>query len=323
MKKLLCLSALVTGLVQANELQLSDLNYFQKQSSVLLNSSINSTDAEARIINDITNSSSYTDQKAEGRSWSNRLTYGVRDNLTIGLEFDYALSYEVNQTTSSGNRGVPYDDAGFSDPKIGFGYRIQNQDIYIDLIGALVLKSGDKENGSASTTKSVDGNNKQGHNSLELGIEFGKKIDRLEWRAGAGLDYGFSGSYKNLDEDGGAPDSWDSESYLNLNIFGQLQYRLDQLALGFGFAYTNYGDRSNTLVAGGTKEEAKFKSFSTIVTSVTARYDVSSQLVLNAGFGLLMEYDNDYTYFDGSSTSKGQVAGNKASVVSIGATILF
>ena len=304
MKRFLPVLAVISTSAFAQDLMLSDLNYFQKQSSVLVNTSLNLGSSESKLSN----------EKTDGDStvWSNAVTYGLSDKLNLGLEFDYALKNESKSGTDKAT-----DDKGLSDFTVTGAYRLMDSGTYVDLIGGLTVATGDRENGSSNATQSNNGNFKEGHNSVELGTAVGQKNGQFEWRAGLSIDHHLSGDYKDLDAAGGAAETNDTDSYTNYSVFGQAQYRLDKFVVGLNFDYTMNGEQVRTEKSSSTK--TTIDSYSTLTTGVSARYDLSSTVVLNVGYAMLNNFDIEGT----QGTTAFKQEDNKASVVAVGATLLF
>ena len=322
MKRFLPVLAVLSTSAFANDLMLSDLNYFQKSGSVLVNTSIGLGSNENKATDDLTNPTNFTKNEGKSTVWSNQVTYGLADNLNIGLEFDYFVK-NSNEATSNGSvADKEYENNGLSDFTITGAYRLMNSGTFVDLTGGLTIGMGDREDGASnSATQAVDGNAKQGHNSLDLGVAAGQKHGQFEWRAGFNLDYHMSGDRKRLSSTGGAATNLDTDSYMNMTLFGQGQYRVDKFVFGLNLAYANNGEQVLKVKPGTDK--ITLESHSTLTTGLTARYDLSSTVVLNAGYSMVNSYDVDRTDFDGTDTSKGKISDNKASVVTIGATLLF
>jgi hypothetical protein len=305
MKKLLPLVVLASTSAFAQDLQLSDLNFFQKKSSVLVNTAVNLGTSESK-----SGDPSETD-KGKSTVWSNSVTYGLSDKLNVGLAFDYALK---NETKEEGSKA--YDDKGLSDFTITGAYRLKDSGTYVDLIGGLTIGTGDKEFGAASDAETKSGNFNQGHSSLNVGVAAGQKINSFEWRSGLIIDHHTSGDIKSY-EIGSEPVKIKSDSFTDYVLFGQGQYRMDKFVVGLNLNYRMNADRK--LKPAG-EDKATVESHSVLTTGVTARYDLSSTIVLNAGYSMVNSYDIDTKEADGSKTVQKD---NKASVVSVGATLLF
>lgn len=322
MKKSLAVAmALASSTVLAQDLQLGDLNFFQKAGSYQLNTQLSMGQGEFSEKNE---DGTY-DIETKQNIWSNSLTYGVSDKFRIGLGVDYALKNEQENTgvPAGDTKSKAIDDKGLSDFSIVSAYRLMSDKVYVDLLADLTIAMGDREEGSSDDVKSKDGNFKQGHHSLDLGAAVGQKIDKFEWRAGAGVSYHMSGDYDALSVEG-PKTTVDTDSRMDMVVSAQAQYRpMTKLAIALGVEWTKVGEQELEAKVDGEKIEVTEESSTQMAWTAEAKYNLSDSILVNAGYSIISLSDLDVKQKNQDGTSKSTIEDNKASVVTIGASFLF
>jgi opacity protein-like surface antigen len=316
--KLAVVLALSSTAVFAQDLQLGDLNFFQKKGSVQWNTEVSAAKFEEKIINQDTE-----EYEIKTNVWSNEVTYGISDKFRVGLAVDYAFKNET-EDKSSGSDIKNVNNDGLSDFSVVSAYRLMSGNLFVDVLGKFTAAIGDKKVGTADATESKDGNYKQGHHSLDLGVAAGQKMGQFEWRASAGVVYRFEGETKGLNI-GAASATLDTDARLDISLNGQLQYRpTSKLAINAGIDWINPGDQKGLYSApDGTKLEFTVKSPSPLTSNVVVKYNLSDSILLNAGYRFTNSYDFDTKYKSDSTSGKSKNQDNKLSTLFLGASFLF
>jgi hypothetical protein len=318
--KLAVVLALSSSAVFAQDLQLGDLNFFQKKGSVQWNTEVSMSKSEDTQIDPSGN----IDSETKTNVWSNEVTYGLSDKFRAGLGVEYAFKNEI-ETSQNGVNAKKINEDGLSDFTILSAYRLMSGNVFVDVLGNFTVAIGDKKAGAADDNDSKDGNYKQGHHSLDLGVAAGQRMGKFEWRAGAGVLYRFDGDMKqkSIDE---ASQKVELDSRLDMSLNGQIQYRpIPKLAINLGTAWTKVAEQYGAIKnADGSKIEADVTSYSQLTTNVTVKYNLSDSILLNAGYRFNTSYDYDVKLkFDDGSAGKIKYEDLKSSTVFLGASFLF
>lgn len=325
MKKLFVATlALASSTLYAQELQLGDLNFFQKAKSTQINTAVGLLTSEYSIES---GTDSY-DYKDSTNSWENQVIYGVSDKQIVGIAFEYLLNDEIQNTSvpSGQQKNKSYNDKGLSDLTLGTGYRLLSDNIYLDLIGKFTLGLEKRESGDSDANSSKDGNNKQGHHSLDLSIGVGQKIEKFEWRGTFGVVRNFAGEYDSL-QVGAETIKVETDSSLDMVAGGSFQFRpISKFAIGLNISWGKIGKGSSNYLDSGDKIEQTVDSYSFITSDIVAKYNFSENLLIDASY---LFYNSDFDYgFKSKNTSSGatstvKVKDFKSTGVKIGASFLF
>jgi opacity protein-like surface antigen len=318
--KLAVVMALASTSVLAQDLKLGDLNFFQSKGSVQWNTEVSMTKSEFSAKE---GSNTASDFETKLNVWSNEVTYGISDKFRVGLAADYAFKNEQDDTTS-GSTDKKIDSDGLSDFSVVSAYRLMSNNLYVDLLGKLTVAMGDREEGDSNTTTSKDGNFKQGHHSLDLGVAVGQMISKFEWRAGFALGYNFAGEYDELSI-GSAKTTHDTDARLDMTLNGQVQYRpTSKLAVGLGTSWTKVGEQKGEFKDAGDKFDETINSHSILSSNLVVRYNLSDKMLLNAGYRFTTAYDYNLKEKEADgTTTKIKFEDNKSSTVFLGASFLF
>lgn len=297
MKTKLALALLVLSAnASAQKHRLGDLNFFQKKSSIYWNSELQSTKGESTYEFDLQDGDNdVLKNKFDTLLFLNRVNYGITDRLNAGIGFNYAIKNEVKNTSSTLNStpGIKlktFENAGLSDVTFNGNYRLLDQKFYLDFGTALTLAIGDREAGSATAGGgSKDGNFQQGHHSLNMTAAVGQKISAIEWRVRAALDYHLDGEYTSV-RSGSSDVVFDTESYMNFLLLGQVQYRpLTDLAIAASIDYIIPADRELS----ASNQDVTLESENILTYGLTGKYNLTESILLKAGYQLVSEYQID------------------------------
>jgi opacity protein-like surface antigen len=316
--KLAVVLALSSSAVFAQDLQLGDLNFFQKKGSVQWNTEVSMTKVEKK------DKSASIEDELKTNLWSNEVTYGISDKFRLGLGIDYAFKNETENTKvpAGDDKIKDINNDGLSDVSIASAYRLMSGNIFVDVLGNFTVAIGDKKSGTSDYTDSKDGNYKQGHHSFDLGVAAGQKMGKFEWRAGAGVLYRFAGEFdqKNIGE---SSTNINTDSRLDMSLNGQLQYRpMPKLALNIGADWTKIGEQKGDLKDSGDKIKITAASHSILTSNVVVKYNLSDSILLNAGYRFTNTFDNDLKIKTPGGT--GEIKGeSKSSAFFLGGSFLF
>jgi opacity protein-like surface antigen len=314
--KLAVVLALSSSAIFAQDLQLGDLNFFQKKGSVQWNTEVSTSKMEGKEKNQSTD-----DFETKTNVWSNEVTYGISDKFRLGLAVDYAFKNESEFTTLNDKK---IENEGLSDLSIVSAYRLMSGNVFLDVLGNFTVAMGDKKEGISDDTDSKDGNYKQGHHSIDLGVAAGQKMGKFEWRAGAGVIYRFAGEIENLNMEGSSI-TLNTDERLDMSLNGQLQYRpMPKLALNIGADWTKIGEHKGDVTApDGTKIDVARSAHSILSSNVVVKYNLSDSILLNAGYRFITSYDYDVKLKSDSASDKSDIEDIKSSTIFLGASFLF
>jgi opacity protein-like surface antigen len=318
--KLAVVLALSSTAVFAQDLQLGDLNFFQKKGSVQWNTEVSMSKFEETQVDQPAN----IDTETKTNAWSNEITYGLSDKFRVGLAVDYAFKNET-EASQNGVSGKKFNNNGLSDFSIVSAYRLMSDKVFVDVLGNFTAAIGDRKEGTSDATESKDGNYKQGHHSFDLGVAAGQKMGKFEWRAGAGIRYRFEGEFEQKGI-GDPSIKVDTDARLDMSLNGQLQYRpLPKLAINVGADWTKVGEQKGDITApDGTKIKINITTDSLLTSNVVVKYNLSDSILLNAGYRFTTSYDSDTKLkLDDGSSVKIKYEDTKSSTIFIGASFLF
>jgi opacity protein-like surface antigen len=314
--KLAVVMALSSSAIFAQDLQLGDLNFFQKKGSVQWNTEVSMMKVEEK------NKTDSQDYEIKTNVWSNEVTYGLSDKFRLGLAVDYAFKNETEETTSGSTRKKVEND-GLSDVTIVSAYRLMSGNIFVDLLGKFTAAMGDKKEGTSDASESKDGNYKQGHHSLDLGVAAGQKMGKFEWRAGAGVVYRFEGEIESL-EIGNPSTKADTDARLDMSLNGQIQYRpMPKLAINVGADWTKVGEQKGDVTTAAGKIGVTIPSHSILTSNVVVKYNLSDSILVNAGYRFTSSYETDFKVTLPDGTTGESETEFKSSTVFLGASFLF
>jgi hypothetical protein len=313
---------------QTNTTRLGDLNFFQKKSTIYWTTQFTQTDQKYKNTYDVGNNS-FIENKNSTLNWENRVLYGLTDSLNVGASFNYDIRNKTknDQSVISGAQQFPngsYEETGVSDLTLNANYRLLREKIYLDLIGALTLGIGDHETGSATATQNWDGNNKQGHHSLLMGVAAGQKISDFEWRAMAFLDYHLSGQrMTHLQNNNKFDVDTDSYSVMGLDLRGQYRF-LKKFAVAANLGFNRASDYTESGNTNGTHLDVTRDSYNYFLYGLTGKYNVSETILAKVGVQMQSAHDikgsNTQTLNPKIST---KIANETATSLFLGGEFLF
>ena len=325
MKKLfLAILALTSSTLYAQDLQLGDLNFFQKAKSTQVNTGVKLQTFDYSF----EYGTDSFDYKRSINSWENEVQYGVSEKQIVGIAFEYDLNNQLQNTSvpSGQQKAKSYNDKGLSDLTLGTGYRLLSDKIYLDLIGQFTLGLEKSESGDSDANSSKDGNNKQGHHSLDLSIGIGQKIEKFEWRGTFGVVRNFAGEYDSL-QVGAETIKVETDSSLDMLASGSFQFRpISKFAIGLNLSWQKSDKGTSHYVDSGDKIEQTVDSYSFITSDLVARYNFSENMLIDANY---LFYNSDFHFgIKSKNTSSGATSTFKAkdyksTGIRVGASFLF
>jgi hypothetical protein len=295
-KKLALILTLVSAQVSAQDLMLGDLNFIQKKSTILWNTELDLAKTKTKFFADQSDQSTYDRNERRETSWNNSVTYGLSDKLNAGVSFNYDFLNKVtnNRSMVSGADAAHkslYREQGASDLTLKGTYRLLSQNIYLDLNLAATLGVGTREIGSTAVNAFSNGNHKQGHSSVDMGVAIGQKRGPFEWRTAFILSEHLNGQSKTNLANGGSYTS-DTQSFTNVNLNGQIQYRLEApFAFALGANIANVGSQKKTSSINGASVNSTTDAYYIYTGSFIAKFNMSNESVFRFGYALSNTYD--------------------------------
>jgi hypothetical protein len=234
MKKFLAVAAVLSVTsVHAADLKFGDLNYFFKQGQFNLKSDFDLSREETRVDGSVL--------EVEGYKLTNKLTFGVMDNLNVFVGLNYLFRMDTKATQTS-------QDNGLQNPILGADFRVMNQgDAGFNLdVGAVVdYNLMDSE---VSGTNKTNGNqpsylyshNGDPRSSVGVNARLGKKWDEAnEFYTIAAVNYNMAGEQEELSTNNDR--EFDGSMDLKLGAF--YQYRpVNEFMMTFGLTATRFGE---------------------------------------------------------------------------------
>lgn len=210
---------------------------------------------------------------------TNKLTYGLSDNLRVGL------SHEIATDRSSKTSGVKSTEIGPNDLKAVAEYRaFTDGETFIDFFGGFQLSTEKK-------TNSHHGNFRDGHSILNFGAAWGQKLGKNEWRMSGDFLYHFYG--KEVGQN--------TNPYTTFFLDTQYQYRpQERLALGLGMDWEYLGEITTKTPSGRHVQDTD----SILAFSAFLKYEIYRNIALEGGYRIQMRYELDSEYQGNNRTDK-------------------
>lgn len=235
MKKFLAVAAVLSVTsVNAADVKFGDLNYFFKQGQINLKSDFDLSREETR--------EDGNRLEVEGYALTNKLTYGVMDNLNVFVGLNYLLQMDTNPKGSETS-----EDNGIQNPILGADFRVMNQgDAGFNLdVGAVVdynlmdseVAEAGKENGNQPSY--FYSNKGDPRSSVGVNARLGKKWDEAnEFYTLAAVTYNLSGEQEfqpNTDAE--------YDGSMDMTLGGFYQYRpVNEFMMTLGLTATRFGE---------------------------------------------------------------------------------
>lgn len=236
MKKFLAVAAVLSVTsVNAANVKFGDLNYFFKQGQANLKSDFDLSREETR--------EDGNRLEVEGYTLTNKLTYGVMDNLNVFVGLNYLFQMDTNPATAETS-----EDNGIQNPILGADLRVMNQGnagfnldvgavIDYNLMDSEVAEAG-KENGNQPSH--FYSHNGDPRSSLGVNARLGKKWDEAnEFYTLAAVTYNLSGEQ----EDMATAKAVEYDGSLDMKLGAFYQYRpVNEFMMTLGLTGTRFGE---------------------------------------------------------------------------------
>lgn len=287
MKKLTVLLALAASTSAFSQSMLGDLNFFQDKGSVLWGTELD----YAKVDSELKASGAKDEYSNKSMNWNNAVTYGISDKFNVGLGVSWALdNTTTHEKASSGTKDKDTSSDGLSDFTVLGNYRLMNGSLMVDLVGGITLGFTDAELAQGTNAGESEGNNNQGHHSVNLGVAAGQDKGAWEWRGLLGLDYHLSGDGAYVTS-GSSDADFESDSHLDWVASLAGQYRTsDKWAFGADLTYRILGDRTYDWDTAGA-DDTDLESDSTFTIGLRAKHNLSKTMLLSLGYEMTPGYD--------------------------------
>lgn len=225
------------------------------------------------------------DEKFRMETTTNTLTaglsYGVMDNLSVGLSVGYDLVADVEwdgNVTSKLN--------GMKDPSLALSYRALNDGMMLDLNLGLEMGFQDKEDNAT-----------RGGHTVKFGTDLSKKWGAFELMGELNFAYLMEAKTKETDE----TTTYDPSLDIELTIAGQYAVTNELYIMGrAGYAHIGEVDSKTKEDIGTTKETTE--SYGKIAFGLGAKYAVNSDMSVSIGHDINTADTYTTKSDDGTST---------------------
>ena len=262
-----------------NDTELSDLMPLAlkgKFTSETIYTSVNPTDQVLNI-----GGSRYFTKSQSASILNENLSYGLNDQLEIGLGLNYILSNDLklDYGPASGVNGTSdnYKSSGISNPSFAARYRFLSQASNA-VNGDLMLSLSPKIGTAKDAVNNVKGNGMRNSTLIFTSFDVGRKYTDMAWRIG--VKGSFYGTGKSEDANNSASTTT-QDSYSDLSLDGSWQWTWsNKYVLETTLGYGSVADLVNT-TSTHVKSNEKKKSYSLV--GVNFKYVFSKETYFSFG----------------------------------------
>lgn len=203
------------------------------------------------------------------------LGYSLTSSLFLSASMSYEVSEEDVDLDAGGSDKIKSD--GESDPTINARFRIFEDTSVLDLLAGATISTGESKVGDADH----DGNIKQGGNSFNLGLQYGRKQEDMQ--------YAFTFLVNHFME---AEEKVGNSSKTDINAHNSYAFKVDTLHSLFEKSFLR-SFASLTFVEGFNDENAvRTEQQTQIAIGTEYQYLLSQDLLLRAGVSYLNVENN-------------------------------